>query len=280
MMQNALVAWPYSGRGCARSAARPCTWASAASWRIPARDAHRTGGTVRAPRDASSSQSRPRLARTAVGTPAGTRSSSKNVTVVVAGVALGSDEPRARVDGQPLGGQQLAHARVVGHLREGPRIRPAASAAARTAVVGRLVRVVETDRSVSDDEHERRQAIANPDVFEDAADDIRHLPHGEPGILPDGRRCVARDPAAGGSAPAVIDVSLHAAPSGREPREHDAQDQRDQRQPAERRHQHRTAHRQPASQMHVVAEEPGGAPLQTPRASASRRSPSGSISAT
>ena len=60
---------------------------------------------------------------------------------------------------------------------------------------------------------------------------------------------------------------MHAAPSGREPREHHAQDQRDQRQPAERRHQHRTADGQPASQMHVVAEEPGGAPLQTARAS-------------
>ena len=58
---------------------------------------------------------------------------------------------------------------------------------------------------------------------------------------------------------------LHAAPSRRQPREHDAQDQRDQRQPAERRHQHRTAHGQPASQMHVVAEEPGGAPCRRER---------------
>ena len=84
---------------------------------------------------------------------------------------------------QPLGGQQLADARVVGHLREGPRVRPAASAAARAAVVGRLVRVVEADRSVSDDEHERRQAIANPDVLEDTPHDVRHLPHREPGML-------------------------------------------------------------------------------------------------
>ena len=109
---------------------------------------------------------------------------------VVAGVALGADEPRGRVDGQALGGQQLAHARVVGHLREGPRVRPAASAAARAAVVGRLVRVVEADRSVSDDEHERREAIANADVFEDAPHDVRHLPHGEPGMRPDRRRRV------------------------------------------------------------------------------------------
>ena len=185
---------------------------------------------------------------------------------VVAGVALGSDEPGGRVDGQPLGGQQLAHARVVGHLREGPGVRPAASAPARTAVVGRLVRVVEADRSVSDDEHERREAIANPDIFEDAPHDIRHLPHGEPGMLPDGRRCVLAIQLQAGSHGGDRRL-VHAAPSGREPREHHAQDQRDQRQPAERRHQHRAADGQPAPQMHVVAEEPGGAPLQTARAS-------------
>ena len=39
--------------------------------RIPARDAHRTGGTVRAPRAASSSRSPPWPARTAAGTPQG-----------------------------------------------------------------------------------------------------------------------------------------------------------------------------------------------------------------
>ena len=60
---------------------------------------------------------------------------------------------------------------------------------------------------------------------------------------------------------------LYAAPSRREPREDHAQDQRHQRQPAEHRHQHRAANGQPAPEMHVVAEESGGAPLQTPRAS-------------
>jgi hypothetical protein len=41
---------------------------------------------------------------------------------------------------------------------------------------------------MSDDEHERRQAITNSDVFEDAADDIRHLAHRKPGMGPEGRR--------------------------------------------------------------------------------------------
>jgi hypothetical protein len=109
---------------------------------------------------------------------------------VVAGVALGADEPRGRRDRQPLGGEQFAHTRVVGHLREGPRVGPAAAAPARPAVVGGLVRVVEADRSVADDEHERREAITNPDVFEDAADDVRHLAYGESRILSDGRRVV------------------------------------------------------------------------------------------
>ena len=90
--------------------------------------------------------------------------------------------------------------------------------------------------------------------------------HGEPGMLPDRRRCVLPIQLQAGSRGGDRRL-LHAAPSGREPREHHAQHQRDQRQPAERRHQHRTADGQPAPEMHVVAEEPGGAPLQTPRAS-------------
>ena len=43
---------------------------------------------------------------------------------------------------------------------------------------------------MSDDEHERREAIANADIFNDSTDDIRHLPHGEAGIPSDGRRFV------------------------------------------------------------------------------------------
>src|SRR5207248_4174780 len=50
---------------------------------------------------------------------------------VVARVALSADEPGGGIDRQTLCRQDLAHARIVGHLREGARIRPAASAAAR-----------------------------------------------------------------------------------------------------------------------------------------------------
>jgi hypothetical protein len=55
---------------------------------------------------------------------------------VVAGVALGPDEPCAGVDGQPLARQQFTDAPIVGHLRKGSRVGAAASAPARPAVVG------------------------------------------------------------------------------------------------------------------------------------------------
>src|SRR5205807_7412656 len=109
---------------------------------------------------------------------------------VVAGVALGADEPRRGVNPQPLGGQKVAYARVVGHLCEGARIWSATSAPARPAVVRRLVRVVQADGAVSEDEHERREAIANTDIVEDAAHDVRHLPYRESRMRPDGRRFV------------------------------------------------------------------------------------------
>ncbi len=189
MTQNALVAWPYSGRGCARSSARPCTCASAAAGGYqrgtPSNRRHRSCASRRARR----------LNRVHGSLEERSESCRDEILVeerhlVVAGVALGSNEPGRRVDRQPLRGQQLAHARVVGHLREGAGVRPASPATARTTVMGRLVRVVETDRSMSDHQHERREAIANADVFDDAADDICHLPYGEPEMLPDRRRVV------------------------------------------------------------------------------------------
>ncbi len=185
---------------------------------------------------------------------------------VVAAVALGADEPGRRLDAQPLGGQPLPHARVIGHLRERPGVGPSPSTPARPAVVGRLVRIVKADRSVADDEHQRREAIANADVLEDAAHDVRHLPDREADMRSDRWRSVLPVQLQTGSDGAGR-VFLHAGPPGREPGEHHAQHQRDQRQPAERRHQQGAADGQPAPQVHVVAEEPGGAPLQAPRAS-------------
>ena len=108
--------------------------------------------------------------------------------LVIAGVALASDEPRARCNRQPLGGKQLLHAGIVGHLRKCAGIGPAPAAAARSTIVRRFVGIVEADRSMSDDEYKRRQAIANADIFNDSTDDIRHLPHGKAGIPSDGRR--------------------------------------------------------------------------------------------
>jgi hypothetical protein len=107
---------------------------------------------------------------------------------VIAGVALASDEPRCRVDRNPLGGKQLPHARIVGHLRECAGVGPAAAAAARSTIVCRFVGIVEADRAVPDDEHERRKAIAYPDIFNDSTYDFRHFPHGVTGIFSDGRR--------------------------------------------------------------------------------------------
>ena len=118
-------------RGCAESAARPCTWASAAA-ADTSEAPRRTGGTVRAPRAAR------RLDR--LHGPLEQRLQPRDQILVeegdrvVAGVALpptnqvvaSMDNPR-----RPAAGARA----VVGHLREGPGVRPAASAPARTAVV-------------------------------------------------------------------------------------------------------------------------------------------------
>ena len=80
--------------------------------------------------------------------------------LVVAGVALGADEPGGRVDRQPSAASSPRADRWPSARRRG---RWARRVRHRTpTVVSRLVGVVEADRSVSDDEHERREAIANP----------------------------------------------------------------------------------------------------------------------
>ena len=263
-MQNAFVAWPVLGTRLRQIVGASLHVRERRRRRIPARDAIETAAPFvrlatprRLNRVHSPLEQRPRRL--------GDEIVVEERHLVVAGVALASDEPRGRVDRQPLGGKQLPHARIVGHVRECAGVGPAAAAAARSTVVRRFVRVVEADRSVSDHEHERREAIANADLFDDSTDDIRHLPHGEPGIPSDRRRFVFAIQLQPGSADAERRL-VNAAPPRREPRKDHAQDERHESQPAERRHQHGAAHRQPASQMHVVAEEAGGAPVQAPRA--------------
>ena len=117
---------------------------------------------------------------------------------------------------------------------------------------------------MADDQQNRRKAIANAGVLEDAPDDVGHLADGVAGVLSDWRRgldAIQLQPR-----PCRRDRHLvHTAPARRQPREHDPQDERDEREPAECRHQHGAAERQPAAEVDVVAEEAGGAPLQPPR---------------
>ncbi len=109
---------------------------------------------------------------------------------VVAGIALRTHEPDRRIDRQPLRGQQASHLWAVGHLREGACVRSAAPASARPAVMCRLMRVVEADRAVADDEHERRHAAGNAGIFEQPPDDRRHLGRRVAGVLSDRWRTV------------------------------------------------------------------------------------------
>src|SRR5262245_13398608 len=55
-------------------------------------------------------------------------------------------------------------------------------------------------------------------------------------------------------------------PAGREPGKDDAKHQGHEREPADRRHQQGAGHGQPAAEVNVVAEEPGGAPVESPGA--------------
>ena len=109
--------------------------------------------------------------------------------LVVARVSLRPDEPRAPVDRQSLYGEQLAHARVVGHLGERACVRAASPAAAGPAVVRGFMRVVQADRAMADDEHQWREAVDDADIFEDAADNSGHFRHCKTGVRPDRRRC-------------------------------------------------------------------------------------------
>ena len=117
---------------------------------------------------------------------------------------------------------------------------------------------------MSDDEHERREAIAKAEFFNDSTDDVRHLPHGEAGIPSDGRRVVCAIDLQPGP-PGAERRLVNAPPPRRQPRKDHAQDERHEGKPAERRHQHGAPHWQPASQVHVVAEKASGAPVQPPR---------------
>jgi len=74
-----------------------------------------------------------------------------------------------------------------------------------------------------DDDHKRGKAIANTDVFKDAADDVGHLFHRESGMLPDRWRCavtIQLQPRSRSGDRGLMDMP----PSGRQPREHNAQD--------------------------------------------------------
>ncbi len=127
------------------------------------------------------------------------------------------------------------------------------------------MRVVEADRSVADDEHERGDSFAQPRVFNNAAHDVRHFTDREARERSDGRPhlCAIELQSRAGRGRRLLPDAM---PSGREPRKQHPQHKRHQREPSERRHQQRAPHRQPAAEMDVVAEKTGSAALQPARA--------------
>ena len=227
-MQTALVACPYSGRGCARSSARPSTWASAASGGYH--------GGAASNRRHRSCASRRRAA--SIASPA-----RSNAGRLLTGIEIVVEErdlaaavlccaPTNQVAAsmrRPALAKLCADARVVGHLGERAGVRPAAPpphAPQSWADSCGLFRLIDPwpTTSTSGDRRSRipvssstRRTMSahlptvNPECFPSAAP--RRSRSSSQAGLPDAERCL-----------------LHAAPPRREPREHDAQDQRDERQ--------------------------------------------------
>ena len=98
---------------------------------------------------------------------------------VIACIPLGADEPCIVWDAQIFRGQELADSWVVGHLCECTRVGPTAPPTASAAIVGRFMRVIETDRSVPYHKYEGRQTVADTDIFQNASHNVRHLAHCE-----------------------------------------------------------------------------------------------------
>ena len=206
-MQTALVACPYSGRGWARSSARPSTCASAASGGYQ-RGTARTAGTARGPRAPASSRSPrsrarelPALRRDAIQVEERDR--------VVAGVVLGADEPRVASIVEPLGGQQPAHPRsfaIWAKARAFGPPRPPPHAPQSWADSCGLLRLM----TVADDEHERERRSRIP-VSRARAADVGHLPTVKPSAFRSAAPCRS-DRARGGFCDGAIGRLPHAAP--------------------------------------------------------------------
>src|SRR5262245_31167792 len=79
----------------------------------------------------------------------------KDGDIVITRVALSPDKPRSGVDHDSFQRQQLTDTRIVGHVGKGARVGAAATPAASAAIVGRLMRIVQTDRAVAENEDQR-----------------------------------------------------------------------------------------------------------------------------
>ena len=144
---------------------------------------------------------------------------------VVARVALSADEASACGDRQPIKREQLPDTRIVRHLGKRARVRTAAAAAAGATVVRGFMRIVQADRSMTDNEHKRSKSIDDADVFDHAAHDIGHLADREARIRADRRhRVVAIELQAG--ARRHHRCLADASPPPRQGREEDAQHER------------------------------------------------------
>ena len=80
------------------------------------------------------------------------------------------------------------HARIVGHDRKSPGIRPAPAATASTAIVSALVRIIQTRRTVANDGDDSRKPALETNVIEHTLDDASHLIHVKPRMRSIGKR--------------------------------------------------------------------------------------------
>ena len=156
-MQTALVQCPYSGRGWARCSLRSSTCRSAASGdAYTGQDSNRRARSWAFSALAWSRDSRMRVrsARCV----SGSASSVVEFHVVTTRIVISANEPGVIGNFDAALAQVVAHLGPVGHGREKPRIGSAAASSARSTIVGRFVRVVQTGRSMAEDHDQARKA--------------------------------------------------------------------------------------------------------------------------
>ena len=100
----------------------------------------------------------------------------EKVDAITASVVVAADEPSIIRNDDALGSQKRRpHLRTVRHGGEQSGVRTAAAAAARAAIVGGLMRIVDAGAAVAEDDHETRMPGPQAGRSEDRGDAVGHL---------------------------------------------------------------------------------------------------------